>query len=450
MVLQLSQKNPHYLEFRGKPIVLIGSGEHYGAVLNQEFDYLTYLDEIARAGLNLTRLFSGTYREIPGSFQIKHNTLAPRRGAYVCPWAQAGSGAGAGEEVYDLKRYSADYFARLKDFLREAERRDVIVELVLFCFYYTDQLWQNSPLWIGNNVNGVGDCSRLQVYRIDKTKLLEFQKKLVQKLAGELNGFDNLYYEIINEPYVLFNGESFLGWQNCMIDALVQAESKLPKKHLIAQNIYNRTFHVESLHPAVSILNFHYALPSAAGANYHLNRPIADDETGFAGQEPLPYRREAWRFMLCGGAIVSHLDYSYTTDHPDGTESDLDQTPGCGGPEMRRQLLVLREFIERFDFVALKPHDEIILNLAYNPNVQIHALGNPGKEYAVYITGGEEVTTELGIPEGTYQVEWIDTVNGALIRRETMNAMSGHAAQNRLVSPRFAEDIALRIVRAKS
>ena len=55
--------NPHYFLWRGQPTVLITSGEHYGAVLNLDFDYLTYLDELHKNGLNLTRLFVGAYAE---------------------------------------------------------------------------------------------------------------------------------------------------------------------------------------------------------------------------------------------------------------------------------------------------------------------------------------------------------------------------------------------------
>ncbi len=46
--LALHPQNPHYLLFRGKPAVLITSGEHYGAVLNRDFDYRRYLDELQR------------------------------------------------------------------------------------------------------------------------------------------------------------------------------------------------------------------------------------------------------------------------------------------------------------------------------------------------------------------------------------------------------------------
>ncbi len=61
--IRLHPDNPHYLLWRGKPTILVTSGEHYGAVLNLDFDYLPYLDELQRCGLNLTRTFSGVYCE---------------------------------------------------------------------------------------------------------------------------------------------------------------------------------------------------------------------------------------------------------------------------------------------------------------------------------------------------------------------------------------------------
>src|SRR5579859_4177307 len=87
--LSLHPDNPHYFLFRGKPAVLITSGEHYGAVLNQDFNYLAYLDELKRCGFNLTRTFSGTYFEVPGSFGIVDNTLAPAANAFLGPWARS-------------------------------------------------------------------------------------------------------------------------------------------------------------------------------------------------------------------------------------------------------------------------------------------------------------------------------------------------------------------------
>ena len=68
--LRLHPENPHYFLWRGKPTVLITAGEHYGAVLNLDFDYVRYFKELSAFGFNLTRIFSGSYREVPGSFNI--------------------------------------------------------------------------------------------------------------------------------------------------------------------------------------------------------------------------------------------------------------------------------------------------------------------------------------------------------------------------------------------
>src|SRR5438094_7974335 len=76
--ISLHPDNPHYLLFRGKPTILIGSTEHYGAVLNGDFDYVPYLEELAARKLNVTRTFSGVYGELPGTFTITANTEAPK------------------------------------------------------------------------------------------------------------------------------------------------------------------------------------------------------------------------------------------------------------------------------------------------------------------------------------------------------------------------------------
>src|SRR5213592_1683046 len=83
--LRLHPRNPHYFLFRGHPIVLITSGEHYGAVLNLDFNYVKYLDGLRRDGLNLTRTFTGAYVEPPGAFNIASNTLAPLEGRFLSP-----------------------------------------------------------------------------------------------------------------------------------------------------------------------------------------------------------------------------------------------------------------------------------------------------------------------------------------------------------------------------
>src|SRR5450755_2936996 len=82
----LHPANPHYFLFRGKAVTLVTSGEHYGAVFNADFDYRRYLATLAADGLNYTRLFGGSYLEVPGkSFGILRNDLAPLPGRLVAP-----------------------------------------------------------------------------------------------------------------------------------------------------------------------------------------------------------------------------------------------------------------------------------------------------------------------------------------------------------------------------
>jgi hypothetical protein len=73
----LHPENPKYFLFRGKPTVLVTSGEHYGALLNGDFNFDKYLETLSKDGLNHTRVFMGSYREEAGNFNIQNNTLAP-------------------------------------------------------------------------------------------------------------------------------------------------------------------------------------------------------------------------------------------------------------------------------------------------------------------------------------------------------------------------------------
>ncbi len=73
--IALHPENPHYFLYRNKPTILVTSAEHYGAVINLDFDYITYLDELQSKRLNLTRTFTGVYVEPPGAFNITKNSV---------------------------------------------------------------------------------------------------------------------------------------------------------------------------------------------------------------------------------------------------------------------------------------------------------------------------------------------------------------------------------------
>jgi len=438
--IQLHPDNPHYFLWRGKPTILITSGEHYGAVLNRDFNYKKYFKALQSYGFNLTRTFSGAYCEPVGAFKIENNTLAPAKGRLICPWARSGEpGYANGGNKFDLTKWDAGYFKRLRGFAAEASKRGVVVELVLFCPFYKDDMWKLSPMNAANNINSIGKMKRTEVYTLKHPRLLAVQDALLRKIVKELKDFDNVYYEICNEPY--FGGVT-LEWQNHIAETIVKAEANFKAKHLIAQNIANKSKKVVKPNPHVSIFNFHYAKPpKAVTENYGLNKVIGDDETGFAGSKPKPYRLEGWDFIIAGGGVYDNLDYSFTVGHEDGTAKI--NAPGGGGAVLHKQLKILKDFINSFDFVRMKPDNSVIKG-GVPEKATARALVQAGRAYAIYINGGSKANLVVELPGGAYTAEWVNTKTGKVDKKETFQ----HGGGNRILhSPKYSDDIALRIQR---
>jgi hypothetical protein len=457
--LALHPDNPHYFLFRGKPAVLVGSTEHYGAVLNGDFDFVPYLAELQSKGLNLTRTFSGVYREVPGSFNIKDNTLAPKPDKYVSPWARAGDG-----KKYDLSKWNDDYFARLKAFMSEAGKRGVVVELVLFCTFYEDVLWDICPLNTKNNVNGVGKVGREQACTLKEQALVDAELAFARKVVAELKDFDNVYYEVCNEPYFAGVADD---WQRLVSKTVAAAEKDFPaeKRHLIARNIANGSAKVDNPDPNVSIFNFHYANPpEAVKQNWELNKPIGYDETGFRGTGDAVYRIHGWEFLMAGGAVYDHLDYSFTPDAEGGTAEVTPPTPGGGGATLRGQFKIMKSFVDGFDLVRMKPDNAVVKSA--DGGAKVRALSEAGRQYAVYVNrmvedsgsksyagtfldphSGQPTKLVLNLPTGKYRAEWLDPRSG----RTTSEAVSGDAGGGgvTVTTPAYEQDVALRLVPQK-
>jgi hypothetical protein len=457
--IRLHPANSHYFEFRGKPTVLITSAEHYGAVLNLDFDYRRYLRTLAADRLNLTRTFVSSYREGPQSFGISDNTLAPKHEKFIAPWPRTDTpGALDGLGKFDLDRWNDEYFARLKDFLREAGTRGIIVELTFFCPFYRDEMWNLSPLNARNNVNGIGNYNREMVFNLKDPAMQRIQDALVRKIVAELRDFDNLIYEICNEPYAYSMVPA--EFERHIASVIAEAEAGFParQRHLITQNVSNGSKKVPDPDARVSVFNFHYSRPPASVAlNRDLARPIGCNETGFDGQADAVYRVQGWEFILAGGALYNNLDYSFTAGREDGGYSYPPGQPGGGSAKLRQQLRVLRDFMDSIDFVRMNP-DQDLVRSGLPAGSSVWSLGAPGKAYALYLHHGSPrkgqkpqyavdaaaQTAELGLelPAGRYRVQWIDTKTGKVAKEEAVT----HQGGVRLVaSPRYSEDIALRV-----
>lgn len=455
--LRLHPKNPHYFLYAGKPVVLVTSGEHYGAVVNLDFKYEPYLDTLAANGLNLTRVFVGSYLEKPGDFNIRRNTLAPRPGRAIVPWARSTTdGYAGGGMKFDLDTWDEAYSARLRDFVAKAGVRGIVVEVVLFSNWYGKGTM--SPLHHTNNVNGLPAIDPERVHTLDNGPLLGRQEAMVRKVVSSLNEFDNVYFEIQNEPdatspdkrpipkvrnasaptEVKVATAASRAWQAQVAAWIADEERALPKRHLIAQNYANHGVPLDAVDSRISVLNFHYAEPEAVAWNRRWRRPIAFDESGFAGSDDTVYRRQAWRFLMSGGAVFSGLDYSFAAGFEKGTAEN--DAPGGGSAALRSQLGVLRQTLESTGLVDLAPDESVV---AEARGATTLALSNPGRQYLIYLEGPGKTDLIVTLPAGRYEAVWLNARTGRIDRREEVTG----GGKRLLESPDYVTDVVVKVVR---
>ena len=155
--LAVNPQNPHYYIFNGKPTVLITSAEHYGAVVNKEFDYVRLSGQLASSyGLNYTRIYPGFLLSRLGNLErgtrwgLNSRAWSFRGGAATCPATRCP----ATNLISTAGTRST--FRRLKDFVAKAGERGVVVEICFFNAQYSDT-WPISPLYYENNIQGMGE-----------------------------------------------------------------------------------------------------------------------------------------------------------------------------------------------------------------------------------------------------------------------------------------------------
>jgi hypothetical protein len=473
--IRVWRANPRYFERDGKPIVLVTSDHHYGAVIDTDFDFAAYLDYLATAGMNLTRIYPGAMFEATDKY-LAGNPLGPRPGRQILPWARSaeeGAHPGLAEPgrpsyKFDLDRWNPDYFARLRAFVEHARRKGIVVEIAFFNGMYADS-WPLMPLYKGNNVQGVGpydadECGLFTTASPRNEGVIRYQRAYVVKIATELNAFDNLIYDLCDEPslqgrpdgsIVTLPDSGVVPWLHAMAAAFVAAEATLPKKHVLGHT-------VQSLSPDLSGEPWCAWLPTeyvraatlALERNYAARKPIVNVESDYFGHGLVkPYtvddvRVEGWWFLLGGGAGTINLNGEYHR----GQET--------GGPDTRERIVpqrkVLKDFVQGFDLAPMARFDGVA---GVPSGAFASALAEPGRQYAVYLfhakddgkwgahfvaTPGtyRDTLTLKAVPAGSYRLEWVAPTSGVVTSSESLRWMGGDLA---VTTPTYAIDVALRM-----
>jgi hypothetical protein len=467
--IKLHPSNPHYYLFNGQPTILITSAEHYGGVINGDFDYVSYFDALKAYGMNYTRIYAGAMFEPIGKF-IDGNPLGPKPQSLILPWAQTGvPGYLHGGNKFDLDKWNPAYFERLKDFIVKAGERGIVVEICFFNAQYSDT-WPISPLFYENNIQGEGKGTYQEAQTLRHADTVRRESDYVRKITQEVNAYDNVILEICDEAPDIGHPPTPLdeagAWVSHLADVVVETEKTLPKKHLLAVQVEGPVGGPLDLSGSskVNVIVNQYVWQAGLQMGgmrgleleYGHNKPIEFNETDwypiwYRGDAVADSRVEAWEFIVGGGGSFNHLNGRYTAEDPAGNTPDNTQ--------ILTALRSLRDFIYSLDFLKMSPDKTFVLD-GIPAGVFCRGMSQPGKQYALYHhhsrqkggdTSSYEVTPGdykeslvLNLAGGTYKADWVDPASGAVLESETFTHQGGNRVFN---TPQHAVDIALRIKR---
>ncbi len=476
-------ENPKYFLFRGKPVVLITATEHYGSVINSRFNFERYLEEAADKRMTLTRLFL-LFRELQ-SARNPNSPLKPESPDFVSPYLRSGPGKALdGEPKFDLDQWNPVYFERLHRFLSRASELGILVEVTLFSNTYSDRIWALNPLRSENNVNGL-PAIEWQEYTTSKSaELFQRQVAFVRKVVRETNRYDNIYYEICNEPGGGVEGHSPVQavdeWQAALAEVIQEEMAKLQNHHLIFGTqafSYTPQFHQMTedsfvmeffngvnVHPlpdtfyqrSYQMGNFMSKelrlrdLRDYCLATYPRNKPVVMDEDNAASlyrdnEGWIIHRKRAWT-VLFSAAHYDYIDFSITAGQESGTEDSQQK--------IRTWMKHLSTFFESVDFIHSKPlrngleveSKDLVESVLELPNDEKLIYLADGRELAEDQAGQPVVTSlRLPLPAGLYSIRLYSPVSGLYSPVQRMESQG----RIQISLPAFEQDLVVRIQKEK-
>jgi len=477
--VKIDPTNPKYLLFRGKPLTLISASEHYGSVINRPFDFEKYLDDAASHGMTMTRTFL-LYREMQ-SVRNPSSPCKPESPDFITPFVRKGPAKALdGEPAYDLDEWNPEYFDRLHRFLDAASKRGIVVELTIFSNSYSPDTWALNPLRAANNLQHVGAVDWQEYITLKDKELLRRQISYARKIIQETSQYDNVYYEICNEPGGGTPGHATPAdvdaWQEEIARVLREEMHRLHRPHLLsgqqaftyaAKNAFpmdatfaGKVFDIVNDHPLPNTLfagrtfemgNFMSkelmldGVGSFCRAAYSSPKPTVLDEDNTASLYRdttgwTIHRKRAWTALL-SGCHYDYIDFSITVGSEGGTAASR--------AEIRSWMQHLSEFMTSFDFVHSKPATDWIL--AHPEHLLASGLSSSAHDYVAYLADSRELSDagagkpiggsiSLALPEGSYNVSLYSPTTG-----EYSPAIEVKGGTKVVVTlPQFRQDIVVR------
>jgi hypothetical protein len=344
-----------------------------------------------------------------------------------------------------------------------------------------------SPLSAPNNLQHVGPKHVARYMTLQDAKLAERQMSFARKVVQETATYDNIYYEVCNEPSGELPPETTLAevnaWQAGIAKTIREEENKLGTTHMVfvcpvvaIKPKVVQVFDDAVKDRAVGAVNFHtHGALMLGGKTYNIGgfmtkelslgglrdfcaamrdacpKPFVLDEDNAASaykddEAWTIERKRGWTVVMNGGHY-DFIDFSITVGHEAGTPES--------GRKIRTWMKNLSEFVHSFDFVHAKPQSDWLTGLPQY--MQQSTLTVEGNEYVAYIADTRErADSDAGKPiggrvsiklaQGDYVARFYSPVAGQYspgIRVKGGDSVS-------LELPEFSHDLVLRVTRKAS
>lgn len=392
--------NPRYFtDGSGKAVYLTGShvwwsllgGNTWRAdclpIRPAPFDYADYLERLRRYNHNFFRLWT---------IELTHWQECDRKDVFVAPqpWLRTGPGiAHDGRPKFDLTRLNPAYFARLRQRVSMARRKNIYVSVMLFegwsqQFQRQPYRANSHPFHALNNINGIdADKNRdrhvTEVHTLNDPRMLAVQERYVRKVVDTVNGFDNVLYEIANE-----SGTFSTAWQFHMIRLVQRHQARKAKQHPVGMTYQNPYGRNDTLYSSPA----NWVSP-AGGFEFLSNPPVADGKRVSLSDTD----------HHCGICGDRHFPWTqFTRGH---NPIFMDPMDGDGNREAIRWAMGhTRHYALRMNLAASRP----LPGLASTG----FCLAVPGREYLVYQPRSGAFSVDLRAARGAFRVEWFQPSSG--------------------------------------
>lgn len=411
--------NPHWLEFRGKPILPIGDSVTQGWMeCGANFDQRAYLEALAARGINVVLLWSyiGTSAEA--------QRQDPRIG-YDAPeiWPWKGS---PDERNFDLTAFNPAYFERLREFVQYADNRNIVVVITVqdgwpktrFSCHPFNGALGNGPLTDRRQFVELADYNEEMPARYNpdwtrQQKNQYFQERFADRLAAELHDCGNVIFEMFNE------GE----WYD-------PAQRRLHEQHFLrffrkrttaplvtnVDHIRSRDFGLRQ-DPAVDIISLHGKPWTGHFARFEKEfkaepaRVVFESEPvpSFGAPDAAPedvvsldiLRAAVWERALSGSGWVAQNDASFGWDP---------KSAMAGQANLRDQAYNQIGHAARFfnqtgvEFWEMSPDSKLASTAV--------CLAEAGRAYVAYAPHSGDISVDLSATASQVNVKWINPRTG--------------------------------------